>query len=515
MDCTLFTYRNLEELRKIQEEREVFAFIFGETKDMLDSCSDVCIDISALVYFLLSNKNNIELTYINFTSMAEDTVVIAEAAIVENAIELLPLLFSGHKCYFEEDDERNSSTEEKHEFKPYPRQKIYKYNNMQDLDIIIRYAETNDIPISTFSQAGGELRKVFEQFNNSSKLAILDLTSVSYAIEDNKALIYALEQFLSIMPNIRVIAQTVQIDVLLKYFPLFLDGQEPVCKLLPDLSSLGEKEPEDNKLTKVTDLSAGAFDTFIDTFNHNLIGHKYFKDRLRYALKNFIFLNKAKEQKILSIFLFGPSGIGKTEVARLIASGLQNDCYLAKINFQNYSSQDALNSLIGSPAGYVGCNHGELSEKIKKSKVGVLLCDEFEKTTRPVLSFFLELLEEGRFTDSMTREYDMNGYVIIFTSNLLSEAEYKKAILPELQTRIDLVCEFEEPTMAEKTAFLDLLLEKAKIKYSEQFTEIEMTEDEKKQLYAFEYSSISALRDIKRVFNNRLMDYFTEKGVLR
>lgn len=77
-------------------------------------------------------------------------------------------------------------------------------------------------------------------------------------------------------------------------------------------------------------------------------------------------------------------------------------------------------------------------------------------------SFFLELLEEGRFTDSMAREYDMDGYVIIFTSNLLSEAEYKKAIPTELQTRFDLVCEFEEPTMAEKTAFLDLLLEMAK-----------------------------------------------------
>lgn len=371
------------------------------------------------------------------------------------------------------------------------------------------------IPIATFSRASGELRKEFEQFNKSSKLAILDLTSVSYAIEDNKALIYALEQFLSIMPNIRVIAQTSQIDVLLKYFPLFLDGQEPVCKLLPDLSGLGEKEPEEIKLTKVTDLSGGAFDAFINAFNHNLIGHNYFKERLRYALKNFISLNKAKEQTVLSIFLFGASGIGKTEVARLIASGLQNDCYLAKINFQNYSSQDALNSLIGSPAGYVGCNHGELSEKIQKSKVGVLLCDEFEKTTRPVFSFFLELLEEGRFTDSMAREYDMDGYVIIFTSNLLSEAEYKKAIPTELQTRFDLVCEFEEPTMAEKTAFLDLLLEMAKTKYSEQFAEIEMTEDEKKQLYAFDYSSLSALRDIKRVFNNRLMDYFAEKGVLR
>ena len=514
MGHTLFTYRDLKELRKIQEEREVFAFIFGETKDMLDSCSDVCVDISALVHFLLSNKNNIETTYINFTSIAEDTVVITEAAIAESAMELLPLLFSDYECYFGANDEEDSTPEETHEFKPYPRQKIYKYNNAQDLDRIIRYAETNDIPIATFSRANGELRKEFEKFNNSSKLALLDLTSVSYAIEDKKALIYALEQFLSIMPNIRVIAQTAQIDVLLKYFPLFLDGQEPVCKLLPDLSGLGEKEPEESELAKVTDLSGESFETFIDAFDHNLIGHRYFKDRLRYSLKNFISLNKAKEQKVLSIFLFGASGIGKTEVARLIANGLQNDCYLAKINFQNYSSQDALNSLIGSPAGYVGCNHGELSEKIQKSKVGVLLCDEFEKTTRPVFSFFLELLEEGRFTDSMAREYDMDGYVIIFTSNLLSEAEYKKVIPPELQTRFDLVCEFEEPTTAEKTAFLDLLLEMAKTKYSEQFAKIEITEDDKKRLYAFDYSSLSALRDIKRVFNNRLMDYFVEKGVL-
>ena len=104
MEHTLFTYRNLKELRKIQEEREVFAFIFGETKDMLDSCSEVCIDISALVHFLLTNKNNIEPTYINFTSMAEDTIVIAEAAIAESAMELLPLLFSDYECYFGADD---------------------------------------------------------------------------------------------------------------------------------------------------------------------------------------------------------------------------------------------------------------------------------------------------------------------------------------------------------------------------------------------------------------------------
>lgn len=211
------------------------------------------------------------------------------------------------------------------------------------------------------------------------------------------------------MPNIKVIAQTKQIDILLKYFPLFFDGQEAMCKLIPELSDLDQEKLEENKLIKVTDLQGELFDNFIQCFNHNLIGHQYFKERLQYVLKNFLMLNRAEEQKVLSIFLYGKSGIGKTEVARLFANGLQDKCYLAKINFQNYSSQDALNSLIGSPAGYVGCEHGELSDKIKKSKVGVLLCDEFEKTTRPVFSFFLELLEDGRFTDSMTREYDLDG----------------------------------------------------------------------------------------------------------
>ena len=105
----------------------------------------------------------------------------------------------------------------------------------------------------------------------------------------------------------------------------------------------------------------------------------------------------------------------------------------------------------------------------------------------------------------------MDGYIIIFTSNILSEAEYKKLIPPELQTRFDLVCEFEEPTPAEKVEFLDLLLKKAYEKYPEQFATITMTEQDKQKLYNFDYSGLSALRDIKRVFNNRLMDFFNAK----
>lgn len=509
---TLFTYRNLAELRRIQDELEVYPFAFGKTKTMLDAFPAVCIDISALVHFLKIEKSNIQPAYINFEGMTEDTVIIAEESVSASAQELLPFLIDDVDDYFA-DEAESPDQEAPPAYRPYTRQKIFKYNNPTDLDQIIQYATEHNIPIATFSRASGELRREFEQFNKTAELALMDLTSVCYAIEDNKALIYALEQLLNGWPNVRIVAHTPQVDTLLKYFPLFFDGQEPISKLLPALSELGGELPEENSIFKVTDLKKDSFDRFIESFNHNLIGHSYFKERLRYSLKNFIALNKAKEQKVLSIFLFGASGIGKTEVARLISHGLQKDSYLAKINFQNYSSQDALNSLIGSPAGYVGCNHGELSEKIQKSKVGVLLCDEFEKTTRPVYSFFLELLEEGRFTDSMAREYDMDGYVIIFTSNIPNESEYKKTIPPELQTRFDLVCEFEEPTSIEKNQFLELLLEKAYEKYPEQFGTIQMADSDKQDLLNFDYSGLSALRDIKRVFNNRLMDFFDRKGV--
>ena len=509
---TLFTYRNLEELRRIQEKHVVVPFAFVDTKQQIDASPQITIDISSLVYLLQIDKSNLLSVYVNFKGMTKETVIIAEDAVSQSALEILPYLLSNTTSFFPDKDGRSDRVEPVVIY-PKQRRKIYKYNNTTELNQIVQYSSEHGIPIATFASANGGLRQEFEQFNKAEALAIIDLTSVSYALEDNKALIYALEQLLDAFPNVGVIAHTPQVDTLLKYFPLFFESQEPASKLIPALSELGGELPEESSVSMVTRLGNVEFDGFIDEFNHNLIGHSYFKERIRYSLKNFIALNKVNEQKVFSVFLFGASGIGKTEVARLIANGLLKDSYLAKINFQNYSSQDALNSLIGSPAGYVGCNHGELSEKIQKSKVGVLLCDEFEKTTRPVYSFFLELLEEGRFTDSMAREYDMDGYVIVFTSNIPNEAEYKKTIPPELQTRFDLVCEFEEPTPAEKKQFLDLLLEKAMVKYPDKFSTYQITEADKQELFNFDYSGITALRDIKRVFNNRLMDLFTQKGI--
>ena len=122
---SITVYRNLEELRKIQDEREVNPFIFGNTKDNIDYCPEICVDISALIHLLLTNKSNIESAYINLANMTEDTLIIVEENLADKVLELLPLLFDDYDYYFEEDDRKTSKREKVVEYKPYPRQKIY------------------------------------------------------------------------------------------------------------------------------------------------------------------------------------------------------------------------------------------------------------------------------------------------------------------------------------------------------------------------------------------------------
>ena len=128
-----------------------------------------------------------------------------------------------------------------------------------------------------------------------------------------------------------------------------------------------------------------------------------------------------------------------------------------------------------------------------------------------------DLIREYAYTEKRVaecaEEYEEISSADFKSKKAKDEAEYKKIMPPELQTRFDLVCEFEKPTSIEKIQFLDLLLEKAYEKYPDQFATIQMSEDDKRELYNFDYSGLSALRDIKRVFNNRLMDFFTRKRV--
>lgn len=120
----------------------------------------------------------------------------------------------------------------------------------------------------------------------------------------------------------------------------------------------------------------------------NLIGHDLFKEDFVQKYENFILLERIGVRKLFSVFLIGESGIGKTEFANILSKSLYPDEELIKIIFENYSTEEVLNSLIGSPLGYVGSDDGgELIRKINSSKSKIILIDEFEKVTPAVFNF--------------------------------------------------------------------------------------------------------------------------------
>lgn len=217
---------------------------------------------------------------------------------------------------------------------------------------------------------------------------------------------------------------------------------------------------------KITDLDDSEVDKFFTNFDARLYGHERFKEEFKELVTLFRVFNKLGEHKILSLFLMGDSGVGKTEVARAIHRALGSQAKLAKINFGNYSSHDALNSLIGSPLGYIGSDGGELLKRVHESDVGLILIDEFEKADNAVFNYFLDVLENGKIVNSQADEYDVNGYIIVFTSNITKE-NFKKKISPELRSRFDYKGIFNLLTDEDKKKFVHFRVNQIISKYKE------------------------------------------------
>lgn len=246
----------------------------------------------------------------------------------------------------------------------------------------------------------------------------------------------------------------------------------------------------------VVDLTSNQFTNLQLYLKDNLFGNAKFQNRLFQELRNYRLFNKIGEQKVFSVFICGQSGIGKTETARLMHSFLSPNEKFIKISLGNYSDKSALSSLIGSPRGYIGSSKGELSDKLFKSKSKVILIDEFEKAGVEVHNFFLELLEDGKFTDSLGREFNLNKYIIIFTSNI-KEEDIDKKISPELQSRFSLMYKFSPITETEKLDYLqykaNLLLGKIKLELN-----IEFSSEALANIYGIELQRFNNLRKLNR-----------------
>lgn len=226
-----------------------------------------------------------------------------------------------------------------------------------------------------------------------------------------------------------------------------------------DQALLSKENPK-----RLIDLDDSETKALLDQFACDLIGQDQFKGEFRKQVEIFRLFNSIGEQPMLSLFLIGPSGVGKTETARILSKLLAPGEPLPKVNFGNYSSKDSLNSLIGSPRGYMGSEEGELTMKIERSNSGVILIDEFEKGDSTVWSFFLDLLENGKFTDSQGDEHDLNGYTIVFTSNT-PRTEVQGKFPPELLSRFNLKVNFKPLNDKEKKTFVSRYITSVAEKY--------------------------------------------------
>lgn len=226
----------------------------------------------------------------------------------------------------------------------------------------------------------------------------------------------------------------------------------------------------ERKHKKITDFTQDEFETFFNSFRESLYGHEKFKDDFYEIAKSFRLFNKIGEHKVLSLFLLGESGVGKTEVARALYKCLGGEENLAKVNFGNYSNEFSLSSLIGSARGYIGSDDGEIFIRVRNTDVGVILIDEFEKSNATLFNFFLDVLESGKMVSSQAVEIDINGFIIIFTSNITKE-EFPTRISPELRSRFDYKGHFTRLSNQDKRKYVEYRIGSIIRKYNEHYKE--------------------------------------------
>ena len=337
----------------------------------------------------------------------------------------------------------------------------------------------------------------------------VDISSMFSFVKANESQLLNFEQlFSSFGRNITFICDKAYEKDIRYIFRYVFDDFADVEAADEEAESEVEKtqDTETSKIKKITDLDEVELKKFFADFNARLYGHELFKEEFIELVNSFRVFNKLGEHKILSLFLMGDSGVGKTEVARAIHKALGSQTKIAKINFGNYSSHDALNSLIGSPLGYIGSDGGELLKRVNESDIGLILIDEFEKADNAVFNYFLDVLENGKIVNSQAEEYDVNGYIIVFTSNITKE-NFKKRISPELRSRFDYKGVFNLLTDEDKRKFVHFRVNQIISKYQDFVSQDIPDKLHDNVVGAIDVSQYKNMRDLNKKIKDAFVAY--------
>ena len=211
-----------------------------------------------------------------------------------------------------------------------------------------------------------------------------------------------------------------------------------------------------------------------------------------------------------SFIFLGPTGVGKTELARALAEFMFDDeRAMVRLDMSEYQERHTVARLVGAPPGYVGYEEGgQLTEAVRRRPYTVVLLDEIEKAHTEVFDVLLQLLDDGRLTDGQGRTVDFRNTVIIMTSNIRSQNELRDRFRPEFLNRVDEVVAFEALTREQLADIVELQLARLRERLAERQLSLEVT-DEAKELLAEEgwdpaYGARPLKRAIQRLVENPL-----------
>jgi ATP-dependent Clp protease ATP-binding subunit ClpC len=251
---------------------------------------------------------------------------------------------------------------------------------------------------------------------------------------------------------------------------------------------------------------------------------------------------KDPKRPIGSFIFLGPTGVGKTELARALAEFLFDDEEaMVRLDMSEYMERFAVSRLVGAPPGYVGYEEGgQLTEAVRRRPYRMVLFDEIEKAHPDVFNMLLQILEDGRLTDAAGRVVDFKNTVIIMTSNMGSQhlkatrlgfgasdtskefaaqrdgmlAELRRTFRPELLNRIDEVIVFEPLSKEQIEQIVDLMLDRVRTQLSEKKIKLEATEPARELLATEGFDSEYGARPLRRTVQ-RLVENPIARALLR
>jgi len=235
---------------------------------------------------------------------------------------------------------------------------------------------------------------------------------------------------------------------------------------------------------------------------------------------------KDPDRPVGSLLFLGPTGVGKTELARALAAILFDDeKAMVRLDMSEYSERHAVARMIGSPPGYVGYDEGgQLTEAIRRRPYSVVLLDEVEKAHPEVFNVLLQVLDDGRMTDGKGRTVDFRNSILIMTSNIASQyildhagetpeeleervdRELHQVFRPEFLNRLDETIIFSSLSRDEILAIVDLQVARIGAMIAERGLRLDVGDDAKQRLAEVGYDPAYGARPLKRAIQRRILD---------